>query len=84
MKNFTVSGQLDPNMQNVPQLSVCLLNAPESLPTHKLSAGTGTTHDFNIHIFCREPGAHLPIGSYVFGYEATCDTSVEDAETEII
>jgi len=84
VRNFTVSGHLDPHMQNVPRLNVRLLNAPESLPAHGLSAGTGTNHDFNIHIFCKEPGVHLPIGSYVFGYEATCDALVEDAETENI
>lgn len=82
VRNFTVSGHLDPNMHSVPKLSVRLLRAPESLPPHKIGAGTGTTHDFNIHLVCGEPGSLLPIGSYVFAYEAACVTP--DGETESV
>lgn len=80
VRNFTVSGHLDPLMHSVPRLAVRLLRAPESLPAHKLGAGTGTTHDFNIHIVCGEPDTRLPLGFYVFGYEATCAAPSSDIE----
>lgn len=83
VRNFTVSGHLDPNMHSVPKLSVRLLRAPDSLPTHKIRAGTGTTHDFNIHLVCGEPGTLLPIGSYVFGYDAACVTPSDETESVI-
>ncbi|GHU11856.1 hypothetical protein FACS1894185_5760 [Betaproteobacteria bacterium] len=80
VRNFTVSGHLDPLMHNVPRLAVRLLRAPESLPAHKLGAGTGTTHDFNIHIVCGELDTRLPLGFYVFGYEAICAAPSSDVE----
>lgn len=80
VRNFTVSGHLDPNMHNVPQLVARLLRAPESLPVHRLGAGTGTTHDFNIHIVCGEPDVRLPVGSYLFGYEATCVVPTDNGD----
>lgn len=83
VRNFTVSGHLEPLMYSVPRLSVHLLRAPESLPTHRLNAGTGTTHDFNIHIICGEPDTRLPVGFYVFGYEATCTAPNSDVEAAI-
>lgn len=83
VRNFTVSGHLDPLMHSVPRLSVRLLRAPESLPTHKLGAGTGTTHDFNIHIICVEPDTRLPVGFYVFGYEAACPAPNNDVDPAI-
>lgn len=82
VRNFTVSGHLEPNMHNVPQLSVRLIKAPDSLPMHRLGAGTGTIHDFNIHIVCGEPDIRLPVGSYVFAYEASCGTPSADVTTE--
>lgn len=82
VRNFTVSGHLDPRMHIVPQLTAHLVKGPESLPRHTVNVGTGTTHDFNIHIICREPGVSLPVGSYVFGYEAICETLGDDDETE--
>ncbi|GHU38070.1 hypothetical protein AGMMS50256_36840 [Betaproteobacteria bacterium] len=80
VRNFTVSGHLNPNMGDVPHLTAHLISAPDSLPKHRINAGTGTKYDFNIHIICGEPGIHLPVGSYVFEYEATCkvpDSNVE-------
>jgi hypothetical protein len=82
VRNFTVSGHLSPNMDNVPRLNARLINAPESLPKHRISAGTGTTYDFNIHIICGEPGIQLPVGFYVFGYEATCEALGNDVKTQ--
>lgn len=49
VRNFTVSGHLNPRMQDVPQLRARLISAPETMPKHRVSCGTGTTHDFNIH-----------------------------------
>lgn len=83
VRNFTVSGHLDPLMHSVPRLGVRLLRAPESLPLHKLGAGTGTTYDFNIHIVCGEPDTRLPVGFYVFGYEAICTAPISDVEPPI-
>jgi hypothetical protein len=82
VRNFTVSGHLDPHMHNAPQLRAHLVKGPESLPKHRINAGTGTTYDFNIHIICGEPGVNLPVGSYVFGYEAICEASGDEDETE--
>lgn len=81
VRNFTVSGNLNPNMDNIPHLSARLISSPDSLPRHRLNAGTGTTHDFNIHIICGEPGIYLPVGSYIFAYEATCQDQSSETET---
>jgi hypothetical protein len=81
VKNFTVSGHLEPNMYDVPKLTARLTSAPDALPKHKLNVGTGTTHDFNIHINCAEPGIYLPVGHYVFEYEAACQAP-DDALAE--
>jgi hypothetical protein len=82
VRNFTVSGHLEPNMHNVPQLNVRLIKSPDSLPMHRLSTGTGTIHDFNVHIICGEPGVLLPVGSYVFAYEASCGVPTADLAAE--
>lgn len=83
VRNFTVSGHLDPNMHNVPQLGVRLIKAPDSLPMHSLSSGTGTIYDFNIHIICKESDNRLPVGTYVFAYEASCGSPSVDAAVEM-
>lgn len=82
VRNFTVSGHLDPNMIAPPALKVRLLDAPEELPAHRLSAGTGTTHDFNIHIVCVDKDAQLPIGEYIFEYEASCKTLEDNLDSD--
>lgn len=69
-------------MHNMPQLIARLISSSESLPKHRLGAGTGTTHDFNIHIICGESGVHLPVGTYVFGYEAMCEAMGDDVATQ--
>lgn len=79
LRSFTVSGHLNPNMINVPKLDARLLSAPERLPQHRIRAGTGTTHDFNVHITCGEPNSSLPVGSYLFEYEAVCEVSDQPA-----
>ena len=83
VRNFTVSGHLDPRMQDVPQVIAHLITAPEPLPKHRIRAGTGTTYDFNVHIMCGEPGVHLPVGSYVFGYKAECEVPSDDVDTDV-
>lgn len=80
VRNFTVSGHLRPNMRSVPGLNVKLLESPVSMPSHKISAGTGTTHDFNIHLVCNEFGVRLPMGVYTFAYDAQCNVPNEEIE----
>jgi len=82
VRNFTVSGHLKPRFQEVPQLSAKLINAPESLPKHVIRSGTGTTHDFNIHIMSRESVNELPIGTYVFEYVADCEYPSDEGISE--
>jgi len=75
VKNFTASGHFDPKMTNPPSLRINLLDSPGDLPPHKILAGTGTTHDFNIHVVCQDRNDRLPVGGYVFAYEAVCINS---------
>ena len=72
VKNFTASGRLQPKMRGVPQLTCRLRESPGSIPVSKVSAGTGTTYDFNVHIRSDEDAMLLPTGRYVFEYEANC------------
>lgn len=80
VRNFTVSGHLAPKMYDIPSLNVRLISTPEPFPKYKLTTGTGTTYDFNIHVICREWGVSLPIGSYVFEYEAACSDTPNDSD----
>lgn len=73
VKNFTASGRLQPRMINVPQIKATLISAPEELKEFSLSMGAGKVYDFNIHIHSRREGVHLPIGNYIFEYEAKCN-----------
>jgi len=73
VRNFTVSGNLRPNMFSSPLLNVRLLEFPNALPSHKTSAGTGTLHDFNIHIISKDKNILLPVGEYIIEYEALSD-----------
>lgn len=70
LRNFTVSGHFEPNMSSVPAITVHLLGSPEGMPSLKLKAGTGTLHDFNVHLVADTPGQHLPPGRYIIEYEA--------------
>lgn len=79
VKNFTGSGHLEPHMTCAPNLSVRLLDCPEDTPPFKLSAGTGTTYDFNIHIRAVTPNIPLPTGQYTFTYEACCQNVSENS-----
>ncbi len=73
VRNFTVSGHLLPKMAEVPQVSARLVSGPTTLPEYSLNVGAGTVHDFNIHVISRQQGVRLPVGDYVFAYEAKCD-----------
>jgi hypothetical protein len=72
---FTCSGHFEPELSGVPELKVTLISCPNGTPKHYIRSGTGTTFDFNIHIKSNEYGVLLPLGDYVFEYEAIVDTS---------
>ncbi|MDZ4332509.1 MAG: PIN domain-containing protein [Pseudomonas sp.] len=75
---FTGSGHFDPALAGVPNLSVSLASHPDSLPNYRIAAGTGTNHDFNIHLKSQDYGIPLPAGIYVFQYSAQCIEMDED------
>ncbi|MGR3895519.1 PIN-like domain-containing protein [Pseudomonas sp. 1176_21] len=70
VKNFTSSGHFDPVMDGPPEVSVALISAPTELPNCSIRAGTGTNYDFNIHIKSDNQNELLPVGEYVFEYNA--------------
>jgi len=76
---FTGSGHFEVPMVEVPNLKVGLVSHPLGLPRYRISAGTGTNHDFNIHLKSEEFGVTLPSGIYVFEYSAQC-TKLEDID----
>lgn len=73
--NFTCSGHFDLRMSGVPSLQAVLVEFPQSIPGCSVGAGTGTNHDFNIHIKSDDRDATLPVGVYVFEYTAICAES---------
>ena len=79
VRNFTVSGHLEPKMESIPSLTIKLTKNPESLSSvrYKLTGGTGTTHDFNVHLSSTESQVMIPIGTYEFEYEATIETDAQ-------
>ena len=68
----TGSGKLSPHMRAKPWLNIQLQSAPPEFnsDTTKYTCGTGTTFDFNITLKSIEYGVPLPMGEYVFAYEA--------------
>jgi hypothetical protein len=68
--SFTCSGHFVPELNMVPDLRVKLASFPVGIPNHVIRSGTGTTFDFNIHLRSINYGAWLPVGVYVFEYEA--------------
>ncbi|MBW5806670.1 hypothetical protein FOZ70_18210 [Burkholderia sp. COPS] len=74
---FTASGHFDPQLISVPNLRVGLIDSPSELPRYRIGAGTGTTHDFNVHLKSEVYGAPLPAGTYIFEYTASCVQSNE-------
>jgi hypothetical protein len=70
---FTCSGHFIPRLSDIPNLKVALVKAPNEIPNNLIRFGTGTTFDFNIHLKSIDFGAYLPIGQYVFEYEANVE-----------
>jgi len=54
----------------IPSVEVELISAPSGLGDYRISAKTGTRYDFNIHLRPEFTEEMLPIGEYVFRYEA--------------
>lgn len=68
----TGTGKLFPVMSSTPFITARLLEMPDSYPSDmvKFKAGTGTSFDFNINIKSTTYHNPLPLGQYVFSYEA--------------
>jgi hypothetical protein len=68
----TASAHLNPPMKSAPNVYATpdFDNFPAGCPKVKVSTGTGTNHDFNVHL---RPsyGGLLPTGKYRFKYTAT-------------
>ena len=71
VKNFTGTGQFNPKMLSSPRVLAELIEYPEDTPEYFVRANTGTTFDFNIHVFSNEQNAMLPVGQYILEYRAT-------------
>jgi hypothetical protein len=72
VKNLTGSGYFDPYMIDIPKVKAGLVESPDSLNKFKIRAGTGTTHDFNLHLISEDGDNLLPVGKYTFKYVAIC------------
>lgn len=79
---FTCSGHLNPNMQCAPTMRVRLIEYPEGLPKHIVRSGAGTTFDFNIHMKSVAFEEYLPVGDYIFEYEANAEIEDDDGSGE--
>ncbi|MDR9876575.1 hypothetical protein RJC98_15395 [Pseudomonas allii] len=69
----TGSGKLSPKMVASPHVEVKLESSPEEFDAgkFKIYPGTGTNYDFNVTIKSIVPGQLVPVGDYVFSFEAT-------------
>ena len=74
VKNFTGTGQFNPEMLSSPRVLAALIEYPEGTPEYFVRANTGTTFDFNIHVFSNEQNAMLPVGQYILEYRATYES----------
>lgn len=72
VRNLTSSGGFDPEMDDVPMLAVSVISSPDGCPPLLVTAKTGTTFDFNVHLRPAEWGSTLPIGMYRIDYTAVC------------
>jgi hypothetical protein len=70
---FNISGHFEPELPEVPNLSVNLAKSPPGIPRYSVRSGTGTTFDFHVHLKSMDFGALLPVGKYTFEYNATTD-----------
>lgn len=82
VRNLTGSGHFEPRMSSPPNLIVSLVASPQNMPKHRISAGTGTNYDFNLHVRSAEYGVLLPVGEYVFEYTASCADTFDESEQE--
>jgi hypothetical protein len=82
LRSFTVSGHFEPNMEAVPAITVKVIEAPGGVPDHRIKAGTGTMHDFNVHLSAEGTGTMFPEGEYNIYYDATCAKIIEDSPTD--
>jgi hypothetical protein len=73
INRFTISGKLEPEMTISPQVNAKLIQHPEMDIDYTIIAKTGTTYDFNIHIKASNNEDTLPVGDYVFEFEAYVD-----------
>ena len=70
---MTGSGRFEPEMDCVPTVSARLIGAPDGCPEIDVTARTGTTFDFNVHIHSTVRNELLPVGHYTVEYEAVCE-----------
>lgn len=80
VRNFTVSGKLDPILDSIPSVDAKITDHPESLGSFKINAGTGTKFNFNIHIRSTDPSVDIPPGIYSFDYQAACGDYLEEEQ----
>lgn len=76
---FTASGHFSPHLQSAPAVRVQLTESPQPLPRYRIGCGSGTNHDFHIHLKSEEYGVTLPPGQYIFEYKA--EVSMNDADS---
>ncbi|NOU35760.1 MAG: hypothetical protein HOO88_03170 [Kiritimatiellaceae bacterium] len=76
----TGSGRLAPQMRSVPRISTKLVSHPPDLIAgdFRFAPGTGTNFDFHIGLKSMAFGVNLPVGDYVFEYEATIDDRINN------
>jgi len=67
---FNFSGHFEPELCEVPKLRVRLLTVPNEIPAYSLRCGIGTKFDFHVFLKSIEYGILLPIGEYIFEYDA--------------
>lgn len=71
--NFTCSGKLSPELDEIPTIRAKLIRHPNDVPSLKITSGTGTRFDFNIHVKTLLNGLQFPVGEYEFEYTAECN-----------
>jgi len=70
--NLTSTGRFDPEFDDAPVLAVSLISSPDGCPPLRVTAKTGTTFNFNIHLRPEAWGEALPVGIYRVEYSAIC------------
>ena len=77
----TGTGSFTPHMNALPEMVIKLAAWPDTTSPEKLKypVGVGTIMDFNIGLQSGVPGVSLPLGDYVFEYEAKLASVVQAA-----